>query len=243
MALIQMNMYSSALTTATTVNIVVPLENNARKKYPVVWLLPPFGMDYTAWLRNTGIEHIAEKYNFIAAMPSLSHSFGVDMAHGLKYYTMLQKELPLLLAEYFPVNLAKQYIVGIREGGYAALRTALLNDDFYRAALTIGCGSITDEDFDIEKQKYILNAFGNKEISKLKNTNYDLTMLLDKAEGSNTKFYLAYGFYDNYKKSILELSKHIKDTNIKILEKCSSWKECEKALGWFLKEMDVTLKH
>ena len=235
MALIQINMYSSALTTATAANVVIPLENNEKEKYPVLWLLPPAGLDHTAWQRRVRVERLAEKYGIIAAMPNMALSYGLDMAHGLKYFTMLEKELPALLKDYFPVDLSEQYIAGAGEGGYAALRTALLSKAHYKAAISLSCGNLTDEVFvDDSKTNQILNAFGTESIGKCKGTDFDLAQLMGNGE---SELFLAYGDGDELKKSCADLAARLNSDHVKKSRGSLSWEEWEEALDWFLEQV------
>lgn len=237
MALIQINMYSSALTTATAVNVVIPLENNEKEKYPVLWLLPPSGLDHTAWQRRVRVERLAEKYGIIAAMPNLALSYGLDMAHGLKYFTMLDRELPALLKEYFPVDLTRQYIAGAGEGGYAALRTALLSPEHYKGALSLSCGSLTDEIFeDEERKRQILNAFGTRNIGTCGGTDFDLGHLMDREEKA-PELFLAYGDGDPLEKSCALLAARMEAECVKKLHGPASWEEWEEALDWFMRKV------
>ena len=51
MALILDHFYSAALTECNSLTAIVPVENNEKSSYPVLWLLPPAGCDHTAWQR------------------------------------------------------------------------------------------------------------------------------------------------------------------------------------------------
>lgn len=194
MAFIRSNIYSSALTTAAAMDLVIPLEVNEKERYPVLWLLPILGNDQSAWHRNTRIEQIAEKYGIIAAMPGMGLSFGQDMYYGLNYSLMLTKELPAMLKDYYPVDLSKQYIAGTREGGYAAFQAALLNPGQYKAALSMSYGCITDEYFEGNRANQVENAFGTAETTQLKNTDKCLETLLKRNRGET--LVLSYGSQD-----------------------------------------------
>ena len=45
MALILDHFYSAALTECNSLTAIVPMENNEKSSYPVLWLLPPAGCD------------------------------------------------------------------------------------------------------------------------------------------------------------------------------------------------------
>ena len=60
MALILDHFYSAALTECNSLTAIVPVENNEKSSYPVLWLLPPAGCDHTAWQRHTAVEDLAK---------------------------------------------------------------------------------------------------------------------------------------------------------------------------------------
>ena len=115
MALILDHFYSAALTECNSLTAIVPVENNEKSSYPVLWLLPPAGCDHTAWQRHTAVEDLADELGIIIVMPDLKLSYGLDMIHGFAYFQMLTKELPEMVADYFPADLGFQMIAGVKE--------------------------------------------------------------------------------------------------------------------------------
>ena len=79
MALILDHFYSAALTECNSLTAIVPVENNEKSSYPVLWLLPPAGCDHTAWQRHTAVEDLADELGIIIVMPDLKLSYGLDM--------------------------------------------------------------------------------------------------------------------------------------------------------------------
>ena len=71
MALILDHFYSAALTECNSLTAIVPVENNEKSSYPVLWLLPPAGYDHTAWQRHTAVEDLADELGIIIVMPDL----------------------------------------------------------------------------------------------------------------------------------------------------------------------------
>ena len=69
MALILDHFYSAALTECNSLTAIVPMENNEKSSYPVLWLLPPAGCDHTAWQRHTAVEDLADELGIIIVMP------------------------------------------------------------------------------------------------------------------------------------------------------------------------------
>ena len=74
MALILNHFYSSALTECNSMTVIAPVETWPDRKFPVLWLLPPVGMDHTAWQRHTWIEEMAEKKGILVVMPDMKLS-------------------------------------------------------------------------------------------------------------------------------------------------------------------------
>jgi len=166
MAVIVHHFYSAALTECNSMTVIAPVEKTPRESYPVLWLLPPFGGDHTAWVRHTDLERLAEKNGIMIVMPDLKLSFGVDMAHGFKYHTMLTQELPQVLQTTYPADLSKQMIAGAGTGAYAALYAAVSCPGQYQRTIAISCGSLTDEELPEALQRPFSLAFGNGDLSR-----------------------------------------------------------------------------
>lgn len=123
------------------------------------------------------------------------------MIHGFTYFQMLTKELPEMIADYFPADLGFQMIAGVKEGGYAALNAALSVPGQYHMAASYSCGSLTDETFDPELDKQLDNAFGTTDLRTLNGTDKDLKMLIQTAKEHNMALSLEYSEKDDYKAS------------------------------------------
>lgn len=229
MALILNHFYSSALTECNSMTIVVPVEKWSDRKFPVLWLLPPVGMDHTAWQRHTGIEELAEEKGILVVMPDLKLSYGLDMKYGFAYETMLTQELPELIADYFSADLENQMIAGVKEGGYAALRAALLHPGQYKMAASYSCGSLTDEKVPEELQQQVENAFGTWKMEELQETGYDLKTLIEKWTSekhgeSSMKICLEYSKEDSYAASAGILAEKLKQ-NLAVKQSVCVWKQ------------------
>ena len=57
---------------------------------------------------HTAVEDLADELGIIIVMPDLKLSYGLDMIHGFTYFQMLTKELPEMIADYFPADLASR---------------------------------------------------------------------------------------------------------------------------------------
>lgn len=238
MALIQIHFFSEQLTECGTMNVILPIESVKREKYPVLWLIPPSGHDHTAWQRNTNIERLAGELGVMAVMPDMKLSFGLDMVHGFAYFSMLTKELPELIADYFPADLENQYIAGAEEGAYAALRAALLCPQNYRMAIGLSGGSLTDEI--LEPKRQAENAFGSADMGSFGETDYSLRHILKDKKIRFPKICLAYGAGDRYEKSAGLLAQEVEkrgDSIVRRRNRKLDWKEWAELLEKLLKEM------
>lgn len=82
----------------------------------------PAGCDHTTWQRHAAVEDLADELGIIIVMPDLKLSYGLDMIHGFAYFQMLTKELPEMVADYFPADLGFQMIAGVKEGRLYSLK-------------------------------------------------------------------------------------------------------------------------
>ena len=93
MALIELDFRSQALGYHEELMVMLP-DRAPDKPYPVLWAFHGAGGDCSEWLRFSSVERYAAKRGFAVVLPTVSNGHGMDMAHGMKYFTMLSKELP-----------------------------------------------------------------------------------------------------------------------------------------------------
>lgn len=116
----------------------------ARKKYPVLYLLHGLSDDHTIWMRRTSIERYVATRNLVVVMPDGGRGFYTDHVQGPRYWTMLAEELPAMVADWFPVSTRREdtYAAGLSMGGYGALKLALRCPDRFAAA--VGLSAVAD---------------------------------------------------------------------------------------------------
>ena len=137
MALFQAHFKSTVLELNCSANVILPNERqDTARPLACLWLLHGLSDDHTAWQRCTSIERYAEKYRLAVIMPAVDCSFYADMKSGLKYWTYLSEELPLLMRQYFPLSTQRQdnFVAGLSMGGYGAFKLALNFPERYAAA-------------------------------------------------------------------------------------------------------------
>lgn len=154
MALIELKFYSQKLGMQTEVYVVMPQKSTAGQigveskaddnHYKCLYLLHGLSDDHTIWLRRTSIERYATAYGICVVMPCGGRSFYTDMKYGMKYYSYISEELPMVIREFFKVSQKREdtYIAGLSMGGYGALKIALKNPDKYSAVA--GLSSVAD---------------------------------------------------------------------------------------------------
>ena len=142
MSILSIYYYSDELTECSAMEVFVP---SGKGPWPVLWLLSPIGVNHKGWGSHVDMKTFAEEHRYLIVVPDLKLSCGLNMHHGLKFYSMLTKELPRFLNQHFAVNLEKQIIAGAKEGAYGALYAALQNPGQYEKVIAMSAGSLTDE--------------------------------------------------------------------------------------------------
>jgi S-formylglutathione hydrolase len=83
--------------------------------------------------RDTGIEHIADEYDFGNAAGFYLDATQQPYAKFFNMYSYVTAELPRFVAANFPADMARQGIFGHSMGGHGALTIALKNPGRYRS--------------------------------------------------------------------------------------------------------------
>lgn len=183
MILNEVNFASETLFMRATLYVLLPQQPNARRKYPVLYLLHGHSDDHTAWLRWTSVERYAEAHNLAIVMPNVHRSYYTDMAHGGRYFTFIAEEVPALMRSIFPISPARQhtFVAGLSMGGYGAFKLALTHPNRYAAAASLSgvldiAASATQGDD--ERQANMRRIFGDP--ASLPNSPHDLFALAKK---------------------------------------------------------------
>ena len=187
MAFYELDFRSLYLNSHQPVCVILP-DKDPAKKYPVLWLFHGANHDCTEWLRYTSIERYAAKYGLAVIMPSINNGYGMDMAYGAQYYSMISKELPYVMRYLLPCLSDKReenFVAGASMGGYIAFKWALNEPQMFAAA---GGFSSAHDIVEIAKEflaggrmrgNYFANAFGDS-AETLENTENDLVYMTKK---------------------------------------------------------------
>lgn len=135
MALIQMNLMSSALMRTVNVNVILPsdklLPPGAVRKpgpFPTLYLLHGLlGSEYD-WVTGTPIRRWAEERDLAVVMPAGENSHYVDRTDAhVNFGEFVGSELVALTREIFPLSKRREdtFLAGLSMGGYGALRNGL----------------------------------------------------------------------------------------------------------------------
>lgn len=162
MALIKCNHFSYYLGMDMDMMVLLPEKRqqppvlSAEKKYPVLYLLHGHSDDCTSYIRKSLIELLVRNQDLVVVMPAAHRSFYTDAEQGHLYYSYISEELPVHVANFFPVSTRPEdtYIAGISMGGYGAMKLALTHPKRYAG---VGCisGAVALENMK-ERQKETL---------------------------------------------------------------------------------------
>ena len=150
MALIDIKLFSTSLLTNTDIKVIIPTPDEPfsqddtpyykpGKKYQTLYLLHGAFGDCSVWTRNTGIERYSQKHKLAVVMASVTNSYYLDMAHGSKFMTYMNNELPQFVNAIFPLSDKREdtFIAGMSMGGYGAYRLALENPYRFSCAASL----------------------------------------------------------------------------------------------------------
>lgn len=135
MAIIELHFYSEILGMDTQIRVAYPNEHDSTPR-KTLYLLHGAGEDSGAWLRNTAVERVAERYHIAAVMPDGSDFFPTNMSRCDRFADYVTGELPRIIREMFlclSPNREDNYIAGGGEGGYAALMMGLSQPELFGA--------------------------------------------------------------------------------------------------------------
>ncbi len=161
MAFINLKFFSNTLGMQTEIYAVVPQKERSgeigtdkeirdtENGLKCLYLLHGLSDDHSIWLRRTSIERYADKYGICVVMPCAAKSFYCNMKGDLNYYDYIAKELPQVIREFLRVSPKREdnYIAGLSMGGYGALKIALKEGSFCKAAGLSPVADIKNEMF------------------------------------------------------------------------------------------------
>lgn len=153
MALLHVNFFSKALGVSSSVEVILPEQNqgigvtaSGKEALPrVLYLLHGYSDDHTIWQRRTSVERYAAAHNLAVIMPAVNHSFYCNEVHGEKYWDYVSEELPRVMQRFFRLSDKPEdtFVAGLSMGGYGAMKLALTYPERFGAAASFsGAGDI-----------------------------------------------------------------------------------------------------
>ena len=106
----------------TGITIVTPNGIVEKGKYRVAYLLHGLCGRSGDLADYTMLPAFANDYNIIFIMPEVARSFYTDMKYGLKYFSYITEELPVICKSIFNISSQREdtIIMGASMGGYGA---------------------------------------------------------------------------------------------------------------------------
>lgn len=139
MALFQIqNLRSNEVHRKVAVNVLLPVDSHAQhpvgERFRTLYLFHGVTDNNMAWLLNTRLYELAEKYNLCVVLPSGENSFYMNQEDRFECWeNFFCQELPLLMQRTFPLSDRREdtFIGGFSMGGFGALRNGLKHHDRY----------------------------------------------------------------------------------------------------------------
>jgi S-formylglutathione hydrolase FrmB len=227
MAVLQVNFLSKYLMMNTMATVIIPtlaskdlqspLEDvySREKRFPVLYLLHGFLGDHTDWLRYTSIERYANEKGIAVIMPSAYNSFYTDMAYGIRCWSYISEELPLVMRSLFPISDKRDdnFVAGLSMGGYGAMKLALGRPDLFSGGASLsGALDIVElvESADSISKPFHINLFGD--LTKVEGSENDLFYLAEKLkEGrlETPRIYIGCGTEDRLYPANVRFKEHL----------------------------------
>ena len=223
MAFLQIQFFSAALNEASTVNVILPEDNQgigigaAKDERPpkVLYLLHGYSDDHSIWMRRTSVERYAASHNLAVIMPAAGHSFYCNEVYGGKYWDYVSDELPRAMHRFLRLSDRPEdtYVAGLSMGGYGAMRLALTYPEHFAGAASFSgavdlAGILYQRNLSAESHR----VFGDLE--EIKGSEYDLFFLMEKNAKAGQKpwLYVSCGtkdfLFDQHKAFVSDLRRN-----------------------------------
>lgn len=153
--------------------MILPDRKPEEDGYPVLWLFHGAHQDCSEWVRQSSIERYANKRGLAVVMPTMVHSYGMDMKYGADYFSMVADELWHELHWLLPclsVKREKNFVAGASMGGYIAYKWAFTCPENFACvggfAGSIDIVSVLHKHIGegkVDLHHYLANSFGSPE--------------------------------------------------------------------------------
>ncbi len=203
MARYNLRFLSKHLLRRTEVNLVIPsldlhgaisqkddcYYQNSTERFPLIIALSGFGDDNEAFIRNTDVVALCDKYRVAVAMVSGENKWYLDTSPIDGWHSFISKELPdFLFGNFAKLDQDKLILAGVSMGGYGALHNGLKTPEKYKAILSLSPAIRPENYIDEEKVgtlkdlflaakdnlPYIYLAIGDKDFIFAQSAQFDL---------------------------------------------------------------------
>lgn len=164
MARFNLRFVSKSLLRKTEVNLIVPslslhgalaqpnphFYREDDERFPLVILLSGFGDDNEAWLMQTDIVNLCDKYRVAVALVGGENKWYLNASATDNWQEFISCELPdFLYGNFRRLNSSKQPVIGgVSMGGYGALHSALCSPNSFSAVMALSPATKPDDIID-----------------------------------------------------------------------------------------------
>ena len=249
MALLKINYSSKMLAKFNEFHVIIPdyILQKPEQEYNVLWFLHGGGENSEKLLRFTNVERYAMKYGYVVVLPSADTGFYTNMQMG-RYLDYVTLELPEYLTNLLGLKFKRDnsIVAGGSMGGFGSWKLGFTHPELYAAVAPFSGGSILNTDFGPAFEIAHLRRFGTSDLKKLKDTEYDLFYLAQKAVESGKRlpvFYALCGTEDKFSyESMVETVEYCRKLDMNVLWQAlpgehsyDLWDtELEKFMVWFV---------
>ncbi len=131
-----------------------------QERFPLIIAMSGFGDDNEAWIRNTDVVALCDKYRVAVAMIGGENKWYLDSSPTDNWHSFITRELPdFLYGNFSKLDPSRLMLAGVSMGGYGALYNGLKNPENYRAILALSPALKPDGYMDEEKTGTLKDLF------------------------------------------------------------------------------------
>ncbi len=243
MARYNLRFLSKYLLRRTEVNLVIPsldlhgaisqkdecYYQNSTERFPLIIAMSGFGDDNEAWIRNTDVVALCDKYRVAVAMVSGENKWYLDTSPTDNWHSFLSRELPdFLFGNFSKLDPGCLILAGVSMGGYGALYNGLKDPEKYRAILSLSPAIKPDGYIDEQKVgtlrdlftaargrlPYLYLAVGDKDFIFTQSSQFD-SWLQENIPGVRYRIVPGYGHtWDLWAKELEAFLQEMKEKNL-----------------------------
>ena len=139
MAFISSNFYSAQLGQEVDVELYLPNDYTSKsgilQPKAIIYFLHGLGRSQKYFKELSATNRYARDNQLAVVYVNAPQSWYSDMVHGMKYYSYITEELPLLLKSMYGLEFPREktFLAGLSMGGYGTWKIGLLRPDMFSA--------------------------------------------------------------------------------------------------------------